>query len=81
MAYSKVRDYVTKSFPITTWYSFFSSDLNYGCEVWGRSQNIVLVQGLQKLQQKVVCLTGFKTNPNAVGQLFNEINILKLISN
>ena len=36
------------------------------------------VQRLQKLQKKAVCLINFETNPNVVGQLLKDSNILKL---
>ena len=39
------------------------------CEVWAQNQNNVLVQRLQKLQEKAVCLINFETNPHVVGQL------------
>ena len=48
------------------------------CEVWGLNENNVLVQRLQKLQEKAVCLINFETNPNVVGQLLKDNNILKL---
>ena len=54
------------------------SHLIYGCEVWGQNENDVLVQRLQKLQEKGVCLINFETNPNTVGQLLKDSNILKL---
>ena len=38
----------------------------------------MFVQRLQKLQEKAVCLINFKTNPNVVGQLLKDSNILKL---
>ena len=50
----------------------------YGCKVWGQNQNNVFVQRLQNLQEKGVCLIDFETNSNVLGQLLNDINILKL---
>ena len=38
----------------------------------------MLVKRLQKFQEKVVCLINFETNPNVVGQLVKDSNILKL---
>ena len=38
----------------------------------------MLAQRLQKLQEKAVCLINFETNPNVVGQLLKDSNILKL---
>ena len=38
----------------------------------------MLVQRLQKLQEKALCLINFKTNPNVVSQLLKDSNILKL---
>ena len=63
--------------------NFFSrlstiQSLIYGCEVWGQNQNSVLVQRLQKLQEKAVCLISFETNTNAVRRLLKDSNILKL---
>ena len=43
-----------------------------------QNQNNVLVKRLQKFQEKVVCLINFETNPNVVGQLVKDSNILKL---
>ena len=56
----------------------FNSHLIYGCEVWSQNQINVLVQRLQKLQEKAVCLINFETYPNVVGQLLKDSNILKL---
>ena len=58
--------------------STINSHLIYGCEVWGQNQNNVLIQRLQKLQEKAVCLINFETNPNVVGHLLKDSNILKL---
>ena len=38
----------------------------------------MLIQSLQKLQEKAVCLINFETKPNVVGQLLKDSNILKL---
>ena len=38
----------------------------------------MLVQRLQKLQEKAVWLVNFETNPNDVDQLFKDSNILKV---
>ena len=38
----------------------------------------MLVQRLQKLQEKAVCLISFETNTNAVRRLLKDSNILKL---
>ena len=38
----------------------------------------MIVQRLQKLQKKAVCLINFETNPYVVGQLLKDSNILKL---
>ena len=38
----------------------------------------MLVQRLQKLQEKAVCLINFETNTNVVGQLLKDSNALKL---
>ena len=43
-----------------------------------KNRNNVLVQRLQKLQEKAVCLINFETNPNDVCQLLKDSNILKL---
>ena len=40
--------------------------------------NNVLIQRLQKLQEKAVCLINFETNTNVVGWLLKDSNILKL---
>ena len=37
----------------------------------------MLVQRLQKLQEKALCLINFEPNPNIVGQLLKDSNILK----
>ena len=65
-------------FSKTIYYSIFDSHLMYGCEVWGQNQNNVLVQRLQKLQEKTVHLINFETNPNVVDQLLKDSNILKV---
>ena len=44
----------------------------------GQNQNNMLVQRLQKLQEKAVWLVNFETNPNDVDQLFKDSNILKV---
>ena len=41
----------------------------------GSKQNNVLVQRLQKLQQKAVWLIHFETNPNVLGQLLQVSNL------
>ena len=38
----------------------------------------MLVQRVVKLQEKAVCLINFEINPNIVGQLLKDNNILKL---
>ena len=38
----------------------------------------MLVQRLQKLQEKTVLLINFETNPNVVDQLLKDSNILKV---
>ena len=75
---SKIRHYVPKFLLKTIYYSIFNSHLIYDCHVWGQNQNNALVQRLQKLQEKAVCLINFETNPNLVGQLLKGSNILKL---
>ena len=75
---SKIRHYVPKFLVKTIYYSIFNSHLIYGCEVWCQNQNMVLVQRLQKLQEKAVCLINFETNPNVVNYLLKDSNILKL---
>ena len=75
---SKIRHYVPKFLLKTIYYSIFNSHLIYGWEVLGQNENNVLVQRLQKLQEKAVCLVNFETNPNVVGQLLKDNNILKL---
>ena len=75
---SKIRHYVPKFLLKTIYYSIFNSHLIYGCEVWGQNQNNVLVQRLQKLQEKAVFLINFETNPNVAGQLLKHSSILKL---
>ena len=74
----KIRHKVLKFLLRTIYYSVFNSHLFYGCEVWGHNQNNVLVQRLQKLQEKAVCLINFEITPNVVGQLLKDSNILKL---
>ena len=44
----------------------------------GQNQNNMLVQRLQKLQEKDVFLINFETNPNDVDQLLKDSNILKV---
>ena len=67
-----------------TMYLNFFSELSiipylvYGCKVWGQNQNKVLVQRLQKLQEKAACLINFVNNPIVVDQVFKDNNILKL---
>ena len=75
---SKIRHYAPKFRLKTIYYSIFNSHLIYGCHVWGQNQNNTLVQRLQKLQEKAVCLINFETNPNLVAQLLKDSNILKL---
>ena len=75
---SKIIHYVPKCLLKTIYYSIFNSYLIYGCEVWGQNQNNVLVQRLQKLQEKAVRLINFDTNTNVVGRLLKDSNILKL---
>ena len=75
---SKIRHYVPKFLLRTIYCSTFNFHLIYGCEVWCQSQNNVLVQGLEKLLEKAVCLINFETNPNVLGQLFKDNNILKV---
>ena len=38
----------------------------------------MLVQRIKKLQERAVCLINFESDPNVVGQLPKDINILKL---
>ena len=64
---SNIRHYVPKFLPRSIYNSIFNSHLIYGCEVWGQSQNNVLVQRLQKPQEKAVCLINFEINPYVVG--------------
>ena len=75
---SKIIHYVPKCLLKTIYYSIFNSYLIYGCEVWGQNQNNVLVQRLQKFQEKAVRLINFDTNTNVVGRLLKDDNILKL---
>ena len=51
---AKIRHYVPKYLLKTIYYSIFNSHLIYGCEVWGQNENNVLVQRLQKLQEKAI---------------------------
>ena len=76
--FSKIRHYVPNFLLKTIYYSIFNSHLIYGCEVWDLNQNNVLVQRLQKIQEKAVCLIDFESNPDVVGQLTKDSNILKL---
>ena len=76
--FSKIRYYVPKFLLKTIYYAIFNSHLVYGCEVWDLNQNNVLVQRLQKIQEKAVCLIDFESDPDVVGQLPKDSNILKL---
>ena len=49
--------YVPKFLLKTIYYSILNSHLRNGCEVWGQNQNNVLVQRLQKPQEKAMRLT------------------------
>ena len=75
---SKIRHYVPKFLLKAIYYSTFNSHLIYDCEVWSQNQNNVLVQRIKKLQERAVCLINFESDPNVVGQLPKDINILKL---
>ena len=46
---------------------------------FGVKTKIMFVQRLQKLQEKAVYFINFESNPNVVGQLLEDSNILKLI--
>ena len=70
---SKIRHYVLKFLLKTIYYSIFNPHLIYGCELCDQNQNNVLVQRLQKLQEKAVGLINFEANPHVVGQLLNPI--------
>ena len=73
---SKIRHYVNKFVLRTIYYSIFNSHLIYGCKVLSQNQNSVLIQRLQKFQEKAVRLINFETNPSVVGQLFKEVYTL-----
>ena len=75
---SKIRHHVPKFLLRIVYYSILNSHLIYGCEVCGQNQNNMLVQRLQKLQEKAVWLINFETNPNDVDQLLKDSNILKV---
>ena len=74
----EIRHYVPKFLLKTICYSIFNSHLIHSCDIWGQNGNNVLVQRLQKLQEKAACLINFETNPNIAGQLLKDSNILKL---
>ena len=75
---SKIRHHVPKFLLRIVYYSILNSHLIYGCELCGQNQNNMLVQRLQKLQEKAVWLINFETNPNDVDQLLKDSNILKV---
>ena len=70
---SKIRHYVLKFLLKTIYYSIFNPHSIYRCEVCDQNKNNVLVQRLQKLQEKAVGLINFETNPHVVGQLLDPI--------
>ena len=74
---SKIRHYVSHDVLKTIYHALFESHLRYGCEIWGQTSNLKLIN-LEKLQNKALRILNFKGPLYSSNILYKETSIIKL---
>ena len=59
------------------YFSLFNSHLICACQLWGQSKS-KLFQGIEKLQDKAVCIISFSPKGASVKQAYSTLKILKI---
>ena len=72
----KARHYITND-DLRTYYAIFSSDLIYGCQIWGQTTN-VYNQKIFKLQNRALRIISFSDFSADCNPLYASLNIIKL---
>ena len=72
----KIRHFVNLESLRMIYYGIFSSILLYGSQIWG--QHNMIVNKLQVLQNKALCIMNFNPPRSSATRLFKTCNILKL---
>ena len=73
---SKLRHFNPLSFLKNVYYAFFDSLLNYGCQVWGVS-NQSIIDKIQKLQNRALRKITFTARQTSISPVYKQLEILK----
>ena len=73
---SKLWHYLPKFLLKIIYYSLFSSDLIYACQMWG--QNMKYLEQLSTLQKKAIKIINFIQHDHPADELYNGNGILKI---
>ena len=74
---SKARHYILSHEIPSIYHALFSSNLNYGCQVWGLNSNFLLdkLDRLQKSAMRIMTFSGFRDHANPI---LKDFKILKI---
>ena len=73
---AKIRHFTPKHLLKTLYFSFFNSNLIYGCQIWGQDQNEEFKK-MEKLREKAIRIINFLPLNAPVEKQMYEINIQK----